>query len=302
MTAKLALGTYRLRHAPSALSYAASAGVGWIDTAPNYLHGQAHNLLAPVLAGHPRLGVATKIGFVTAAAEEAAVTAGVVHPGTRHSFDPAYVRWQSDRNRAELGREHLDTVFLHNPEHTALHPQALHYVLRAAFAELEAEAAASHIGTYGVATWHGFTEHLFTVEILDRLAAEAAGTAAHHLRAIQLPVNLVLDTALTQALAQSGPIAEASARGWAVHASAPLHGGELPDLATPELAALLRGGLSTAQACLLAAASCPGVSKVLLSASTAAHWDAARTALAAPPIPADALRKVLDVLAPHEPC
>jgi aryl-alcohol dehydrogenase-like predicted oxidoreductase len=302
VTAQLALGTYRLRHAPSALRHAASAGAIWVDTAPNYLHGQAQRLLAPALADHPHLGVATKIGFVTAAAELAAVTAGVLPPGTRHCLDPAYVRWQTDRNRAELGRAHLDAVFVHNPEHTTLHPDALHVVLREAFTVLEAEAAAGHIGTYGIATWHGFTEHLFTVEILDRLATEAAGSAAHHLRVLQLPVSLVLDTALAQALDHGGPIAEAAARGWSVHASAPLHGGELPDLATPELAALLRTGLSTAQACLLAAASCPGVSKVLLSASTAAHWDAARAALAEPPIPADALRKVLDVLAPHQPC
>ncbi|WP_037620127.1 aldo/keto reductase [Streptomyces aureus] len=302
MTAALALGTYRLRNAPSALRWAASAGADWIDTAPNYLHGQAQSLLAPVLADHPYLGVATKVGFATAAVEEGAVTAGVLRPGTRHSLDPAYVRWQTDRNRAQLGREHLDAVFIHNPERAALRREALHDVLRAAFAALEAKASVGHIGAYGIATWHGFTENLFTVEILDRLATEAAGTTAHHLGIIQLPVNLVVDTALTQALDQGGPIAEAAARGWAVHASAPLHGGELPDLATAELAALLRPGLSTAQACLLAAASCPGVSKVLLSASTAAHWDAARAALAEPPIPADALRKVLDVLAPHQPC
>ncbi|MEU6379557.1 hypothetical protein [Streptomyces sp. NPDC046909] len=227
----------------------------------------------------------------------------------RRRTDPAQGRQlvatfatQTDRNRAELGRAHLDAIFVHNPEHTTLPPDALHVVLREAFAVLEAEAAAGHIGAYGIATWHGFIEHLFTVEILDRLATEAAGSAAHHLRVIQLPVSLVLDIALAQALDHDGPIAEAAAHGWSVHASAPLHGGELPGLATPELAALLRSGLSTAQACLLAAASCPGVSKVLLSASTAAHWDAARAALAEPPIPADALRKVLDVLAPHQPC
>jgi hypothetical protein len=56
-----------------------------------------------------------------------------------------------------------------------------------------------------------------------------------------------------------------------------------------------------AQACLLAVASCPGVSRVLLSASTPAHWDTARTALNEPPLPAETLRKALDVLAPHHP-
>lgn len=82
-----------------------------------------------------------------------------------------------------------------------------------------------------------------------------------------------------------------------MHASAPLHGGELTHLATAELAALLQPGLSIAQACLLATASCPGVSRVLLSASNPAHWNAALGALAAEPIPSTRLRSVLDVLA-----
>ncbi|MFI9029943.1 hypothetical protein [Streptomyces sp. NPDC053560] len=116
---------------------------------------------------------------------------------------------------------------------------------------------------------------------------------------MQLPVSLVQADALGQALEGRGPVAAAAARGWEVFAAAPLHGGELVQAATDELAALLRPGLSVAQACLLAAASCPGVSRVLVSASTAAHWEAARAALEQPAIPPPILRKVCDVLAPH---
>ncbi|MFI6274500.1 hypothetical protein [Streptomyces sp. NPDC050988] len=58
-----------------------------------------------------------------------------------------------------------------------------------------------------------------------------------------------------------GPIADATARGWDVHASAPLHGGGLPHLATAELADLLHPRLSIAQAFLLAVASCPASQK-----------------------------------------
>ena len=60
-TASLGLGTYRIH--PSALSdavvrAAADLGGAWIDTAPNYLDGQAPSLLAPALARH-RIPVST---------------------------------------------------------------------------------------------------------------------------------------------------------------------------------------------------------------------------------------------------
>ncbi|MDX3067917.1 aldo/keto reductase, partial [Streptomyces sp. ND04-05B] len=71
----------------------------------------------------------------------------------------------------------------------------------------------------------------------------------------------------------------------------------LPHLATPELATLISPDLTIPQACLLAAASCPGVTRILLSASTPAHWAEAQRALRCPAIPVPTLRKVLDVLA-----
>ncbi|MET8954377.1 hypothetical protein ACWEO4_43460 [Streptomyces sp. NPDC004393] len=42
---------------------------------------------------------------------------------------------------------------------------------------LQEAACAGQLAAYGVATWSGFTEDAFTVPQLDRLAAEAAGTA-----------------------------------------------------------------------------------------------------------------------------
>ncbi|MFF8431715.1 hypothetical protein ACF07Y_42640 [Streptomyces sp. NPDC016566] len=148
-----------------------------------------------------------------------------------------------------------------------------------------------------MATWSGFTEDAFTVPLLDRLAREAAGSSEHHLRLLQLPVSLVVDTHLREALHGAGPITHAADRGWEVHASAPLHGGELLTLATPEIAALIQEGAGVAAACLAAAASCPGVEKVLLSTSRTAHWEAALAMTREPAIPPATLRTVLDVLA-----
>ncbi|MEY9958880.1 hypothetical protein [Streptacidiphilus sp. MAP5-52] len=79
-------------------------------------------------------------------------------------------------------------------------------------------------------------------------------------------------------------------------ASAPLSGGELADLVGPELAHLIAPGLSQAQSALLAVASVPGITTVLLSASSAPHWDEAQAALAGLPLTAAQLRDVTDAL------
>jgi aryl-alcohol dehydrogenase-like predicted oxidoreductase len=298
MTAALGLGTYRLREVTAAAERAATSPAPWIDTAPNYLHGSAQAELAPVLAAHPEVPVSTKVGFLTNGIADDAIEAGVLNPDQAncgHAIAPAYLRWQLDRNRAELRRNSLDLVFLHNPERITDRPE-LFRQLREAFAVLEEQALAGDITAYGIATWAGFSDAAFTVAELVRLATEAAGGPRHHLRAIQLPLSLVMSAPMAQALHGNGPIADAAAAGLDVFASAPLHGGELPRLATAELAELIQPGLTTAQACLLATASCPGVTRVLLSASNAAHWADARAALSGEPISPDHLRKILDVL------
>ncbi|MFD4787783.1 hypothetical protein ACFWN1_12175 [Streptomyces sp. NPDC058459] len=156
--------------------------------------------------------------------------------------------------------------------------------------------AAGHLTGYGVATWHGFTDGMFTVPDLLGLAADAAGGAAHHLTTVQLPVSLVMIDPLVQALDGHGPLAAAAAAGLEVMASAPLHGGELPAITGPELTGLIRAGLTPAQACLLTTASCPGVTQVLVAASSAPHWAEAVAAVAQPLLDLDRLRKIVGVL------
>lgn len=299
MSAALGLGTYRIgaEYLAVAAERAAVAPDPWIDTAPNYCAGAAHRLLAPSLAAHPHLRVATKTGYLTPHTARAAVAAGLpVTEDTRHSLTPSLVRWQAERARSELGRNRLDAVFVHNPEH--LSGDHLPAALREAFTILEEQAAAGHITAYGIATWSGFTHGRFTVADLDRIARDAAGTPHHHLRLLQLPVSLVEDTAFAQALLGRGPIAHATDRGWSVHASAPLHGGVLAQLdGGRELAELLRPGATTAEASLAAVGSCPGVERVLLSTTRTEHWDKALAALTHAPLPAASLRKVLRELA-----
>ncbi|MFB6561851.1 aldo/keto reductase [Streptomyces sp. NPDC056400] len=295
MTASLGLGTYRVRAVKQAARTACADGSVWVDTAPNYM--DAHRLLGPVIAEHPRAMVATKTGFFTEAEGEAAVQAGLLpsqQVADGHSLRPAFTRWQTDRSLSALGR--ADLVFVHNPERSHHDRAKLHERVRDVFAVLEEFATAGRIGGYGVATWSGFQHGAFTVRELLGLAKEAAGSGEHHLRAIQQPISLVMSRPIALALDGRGPLIQARAAGLLTFGSSPLHGGELPALTTPELAEFIRPGASPAAACLLASASCPSLDVVLLSASSAEHWNAAKDAIAAPLEPGQ-LRKVTDVLA-----
>lgn len=294
MTAELGLGTYRCRSIPDAVTHAQAVGVRFVDTAPNYAHGTAQTQLAPFLAANPEVQVCTKVGFAEGVHRVDAIAAGALNAArTGHSITAEYVRWQVERNRAELGRDRIDLVLLHNPE---LAPGP-HAAILDAFTALEAEAVAGRIAGYGVATWSGFTDDVFTIPDLTALAEEAATGRKHHFAAVQLPISLVRIEPLAEALEGRGPVVDASAVGIAVLASAPLHGGELPTLATPELADYIRPGLTPAAAALHVVLSCPGVTHVLLSASTAPHWRDAAHARDLPPLPRERLQEITRVLA-----
>lgn len=64
-----------------------------------------------------------------------------------------------------------------------------------------------------------------------------------------------------------------------------------------DLAGLIRPDLTPAQACVLAVASRPGVTDVLVAASSAPHWKEAAQAVAQPCLTAAQLRGITDVLA-----
>lgn len=299
MSAFLSLGTYRVRAVSQAARTALAAGSPWVDTAPNYAHGRAHEELRPVLGEYPSVRVATKTGFFTEEQGRTALAEGTLtreETASRHSLEPGFVRWQTERSLTTLGR--VDLMFVHNPEHHAhgLDHAALHWRVREAFTALEEFAHAGRIGGYGVATWTGLTSEAFTVPELLALARQAAGSAEHHFTALQMPVSLVMDDLIRQALDGGGPLVQAKDAGLITFGSAPLHGGELLEAMTPELVDFIRPGLSAAAAALLAAGSCPGLDVVLTSASTREHWDDAAKALAAP-LTAEELRRVTDELA-----
>ncbi|MBO2455435.1 aldo/keto reductase [Actinomadura barringtoniae] len=300
MRATLGLGTYRCRDVTAAAQAAIAAGVTAIDTAPVYARGTAHAQLAPLLADHPDARVSTKVGHMTHRQAQAAQRAGVITAqiATRgHCIAPDYLEHQVAVNAAELGRERLDLLYLHNPEHDAHGDRdRLLKQITQAFAACEKAAHDGKIHGYGIATWSGFTSGAFTVRDLLTAAHDAAGSTTMHLSAIQLPVSLVQLAPLAEALDGAGPIAEANEAGLQVWASAPLSGGELADMVTRDLARLISPDLSPVAAALAAVASTPGLTGALLSASTPAHWQDALSAFDSPPIPPRRLREICRVL------
>ncbi|MGW3040733.1 aldo/keto reductase [Kitasatospora sp. NPDC001159] len=296
MTARLGLGTYRCLDVAEAALMAVSRGADWVDTAPNYENGQAETSLALALAAYPDLRVSTKVGFLSPSARRLGVRAGALSAEDAehgHCLAPDYIAWQVARSKRMLGRV-PDLVFLHNPEHGCQEGKIADR-LYAAFLALE-EACSQHaIGAYGVATWCGFSSGLFDVPTLLELATKAGGLN-HNLRAIQLPVSLVHLAPVAQALDGQGPLADALDADLEVFASAPLHGGEIPGLVTPELSALITPGKTPAETALAVVASAPGVKRVLLSTGNPEHWMGAAEAVGQPPLSPDVLRRVVDVL------
>ncbi|MFF0391504.1 aldo/keto reductase [Kitasatospora sp. NPDC004615] len=296
MTVQLGLGTYRCPDVERAAALAAAHAADWIDTAPNYDRGRAEAALFQVLGDNPQIKVSTKVGFVPRLLRDRAVKDGVLtgaEADSGHNLTAAYVAWQIERSWRALGRV-PDVVFLHNPEHHC-EPHRIRERLYIAFAALEEACAHRLIHAYGVATWNGFSHGVFNVPLLVDLATRAGGPQ-HHLRAVQLPLSVVKLSAIAEALDGGGVLAEAQAAGLDVFASAPLHGGEVPKLVTPELAELIRPGSSPMQAGLAVVASAPGVRRVLLSTGNTGHWTDAAATVNGQQLSEAVMRRVVDVL------
>lgn len=230
----------------------------------------------------------------------AARRAGLITPEEAarcHSIAPAYLRHRITANITEIGRDRLDLLYLHNPEHDAHGDrERLLEQITQAFTTFEEAAHRGDIVGYGIATWSGFTSGAFTVQDLITAAQRAAGSARTHLQAVQLPVSLIEIGPHAEALQGAGPIAQATGAGMEVWASSPLNGGELADLVTPDLADFIDPGSSNAAAALSVVASTPGLTGALLSASTTAHWQEASRAFQRPAIPPTHLQDICRVL------
>src|SRR5262249_17953960 len=109
------------------------------------------------------------------------------------------------RSLENLGLEAIDVYYIHNPETQleAVSRDEFNGRIRAAFEFLEQAAEDGRIGFYGTATWNGYREqpgssgYLSLAEI-SSIAREVGGDE-HRFRVIQLPHNLAMPEALTEA-------------------------------------------------------------------------------------------------------
>lgn len=240
------------------LSAGVERGVNLVDTAINYrcqrserAVGQAlKKILSGGLARRDELIVATKGGYIPLDGEPPTTRElydsylrseyfdrGIMTPSDvvsgGHSIAPTFIANQIDRSLHNLGVATIDIYYLHNPEQqcSALDGSAFRARLAKAFRELESNVERGKIRAYGCATWNGFRQpaesagHLNLEEIVG--IAHETGGSSHHLRFVQLPINLAMSEGVrapTQTLgSKKVSLLEAAAElGIAVVASASL--------------------------------------------------------------------------------
>lgn len=291
----------------AALYRALALGVNVLDTAINYRCQRSERVVGRVLAraiadglvARDEVVVCTKGGYVPLPdpppTDRAAyqrwlrgewIARGLLAPdelvGGGHAIAPAFLADQIARSRGNLGVETIDLYYLHNPEQQleAVDARTFASRLRQAFEALEAAVDAGAIAAYGVSTWHGLRlpsrspGHL-SLALLVATAHEVAGDA-HHLRAVQLPINLGMPEAVRLHTQQVEghlltPLEAAAALGLHVVASAPLQQGRLTSNLPPALAEAFPECTTDAQRALAFVRTLPGVSTVLVGARRVEH-------------------------------
>jgi len=286
-----------------AITQALVSGVNVLDTAINNRHQRSERVVGEAIAesdvDREAVLVATKGGFVPFDGEQPAspgqyITEEYVEPGIvdtddlihgQHCIAPDYIDDQLDRSLANLDLDTIDLYYVHNPE-TQLEtktPAEVYDQLEATFTRLEERAADGDIRHYGVATWEAFRvqqddgSYLSLPEVVSRAraASDAAGTAATHFRAIQLPFNVFMADAFTVeahegAEEPQSPLWFAQDAGLNVFTSASIMQGrlaaEMPDAVEAKL-----DGDTRAQRAINFARSAPGVTSSLVGMGSPEH-------------------------------
>jgi aryl-alcohol dehydrogenase-like predicted oxidoreductase len=291
-----------------ALVHALARGVNLLDTAINYRGQRAERVVGAALreaiatkhVHRDEVVVCTKGGYLALDAElpqtreayRSYVEREFLTPrlierdelvAGGHCLAPNFLSHQIARSRANLGVQRIDLYYLHNPEQQreARGPTAFRTILRQAAEVLEMKVAAGEITAWGVATWQGLrvppdhASHLALAEVVAA-AREVAGNS-HHLRVVQLPINLAMPEAVrlpTQELpggARVTALQAAADFGLAVVASAPLLQGRLTSGLPAALAATFPGCETDAQRALAFVQALPGVSAALCGMSRLEH-------------------------------
>ena len=296
----------------AAIEQALVSGINVVDSSINYRRQRSERAVGRALARASTAGGATREGIVVATKGgflpfDGPAPPGLIGPGDLvggcHCMTPRYLEDQIERSRTNLDLETLDIYYLHNPE-TQLgeisRPQFMRR-LRAAFELLESAARDRRIGLYGTATWSGYRQPASARDFLSLpelvAVAEEVGGPEHHFRVVQLPYNLAMTEAFTQANQPSGretvaPIEAARRLGVYVMTSASIYQGQLSRNLPPVLAKLLPGLDTDAQRALQFVRSTPGVGTALVGMKSAPHVAETAGLAKVPPVPWAAFQKL----------
>jgi aryl-alcohol dehydrogenase-like predicted oxidoreductase len=209
---------------------------------------------------------------------------------------PRYLADQLDRSRRNLGLDTLDIYYLHNPETQLGEVDRALFLgrIREAFAWLETAVAEEKIRCYGTATWTGYRQppgarDYLSLSELVAIARELAGDW-HHFRVIQLPLNLAMTEAFTQANqtvdGETVSTLEACRRlGIYAMASASVYQGQLTRGLPAVIGQYLPGLASDAQRALQFTRSTPGLGTALVGMKRVAHVEENLGMAKTPPAP-----------------
>ncbi len=308
-----------------AVARAFEAGVNVVDAAINYRHQRSERSVGTALRSLMAAGaierdevlLSTKGGFIAFDGGVPAdrdrylldtyVRPGIVSPrelvADCHCLAPRFLADQLDRSRANLGVETVDVYYLHNPETqlTAVDRPTFLGRMRAAFQLLEAAVAEGRIRMYGTATWNGYRQpqtapDFLSLAELERIAREIAGQD-HHFRVVQLPYNLAMTEAFTQANQPLGgdlvSLFDAARRlDLYVMTSASIYQGQLARNLPPIISEFLPGLETDAQRALQFVRSTPGVGTALVGMKQRAHVDENVRVGPVPPLDPEEFKKL----------
>ncbi|MDQ3009691.1 MAG: aldo/keto reductase [Acidobacteriota bacterium] len=199
-----------------------------------------------------------------------------------HCMTPRYLQHQLDQSLRNLKLNCIDVYYLHNPESqlAEVSQEEFYGRLRAAFEFLESAVAAGKIALYGTATWNGYraasgSQEFLSLERVEQTAREVAGDN-HHFKAVQLPFNLAMIEAFTNANqtlngGKATFLEAAGELGITVMASASMLQAKLATGLPPVVAESLKGLRTGAQRAIQFARSTPGVTAALVGMSQVAH-------------------------------
>lgn len=221
-----------------------------------------------------------------------------------HSIKPRYLQNQLDLSLKNLGVDCVDIYYLHNPETQLSEVTRQEFYKRVlnAFEMLEQNVAAGKIRMYGTATWNAYRvssdskEYLSLSEMVK--LAQTVGGESHHLKVIQLPLNLAMPEAFGFWNQHNGEkhgsvLQMAEDLGITVMASASLLQAQLVQNLPASIAEVLGTHLrSDAQRALQFTRSTPGISVALVGMGHSAHVEENMQLAKIPPLPFEQYRKL----------